>query len=242
MPPDFISLAASRASAADLIRGRGTLRTLPASAQTAGTAVSLLPPQNAAGNNPSLSLQAEYNRALSSLEALRRVRQENVGRFQLEEISEGQQFILQNLRRNALEGPARVVQETVVPVVANESIVGTATLPLQETAALPPQNNTSLVDTMSRAADTISSEESAMLQWDMSTADSRAAWYEGRKEARARRKAEAEAAERGETLPPVVNPGPAMLLNLAGLAARHARQQRQAAGILTSLSVNVAQT
>jgi hypothetical protein len=64
----FITLAASRANAADLIRGRGALRTFlqPTSAQTAGTAVSLLPPQNAAGNNLSLSLQAECDRVRAS--------------------------------------------------------------------------------------------------------------------------------------------------------------------------------
>jgi hypothetical protein len=63
MPPGFILLAANRANATDLIRGRGALRTLPAHAQTAGTAVSLLPPQNAAGSNPSPSLQASFDRA-----------------------------------------------------------------------------------------------------------------------------------------------------------------------------------
>jgi hypothetical protein len=118
--------------------------------------------------------------------------------------------------------------EVVAQVVANEGIGSTVAPPLQETAARPPQSSTLLTSTITEAADTISSDESAMLQWDMSTAESRAAWYEGRKEARPRRKAKAEAAERGETLPPVVNPSPAMLLNLAGLAARTARQQRQA--------------
>jgi hypothetical protein len=63
MPPGFISLAANRANAADLILGRGALRTLPASTQTAGTAVSLLPPHNVAGSNPSLS--AGLNRSFS---------------------------------------------------------------------------------------------------------------------------------------------------------------------------------
>jgi hypothetical protein len=67
MPPGFISLAANRANAADLIRGRGALRTLPASAQTAGTAVSLLPPQNVTASNLSLSLQASIDRAQTSL-------------------------------------------------------------------------------------------------------------------------------------------------------------------------------
>ncbi len=43
MPPGFISLAANRANAADLIRGREALRTLLASAQTAGTAVYCFP-------------------------------------------------------------------------------------------------------------------------------------------------------------------------------------------------------
>jgi hypothetical protein len=126
-----------------------------------------------------------------------------------------------------------------VPVGTDEGIGSTMTPPSTETATRPPQDSTSMVNNMSGAADAISKAESDMLQWDMSTAESRDAWYEGRKEARARRKAEAEAAERGETLPPVANPSPAMLLNLSGLAARHARQQRQVASILTS-SVNSA--
>ncbi len=215
-----------------MIRGREALRILPASAQTAGTAVSLLPPQKAASNNPSLSLQATHDRAQSSLASLRTIHQEHMSRFQLEEISEGQQFVLRNLRRNALEGPARIGQEAVVPVVANEGTVGTATLPLQETAARPPQESTSLVDTMSGAADTSSSMESDMLHWDMSTAESRAAWHAERREALAQRKAESEAAARGETLPPVANPSSAMQLHLSGLEARRVRQQRQAADIL----------
>jgi hypothetical protein len=156
MPPGFITLAAGRANAADLIRGRGSLRTVlqPAFAQTAGTAVSLLPPQNAAGSNLSLSLQASIDRAQSSLASMRTMHRDHMSRFQLEEISEGQQLIMRNLRRNALDEAARIVQEAVVPVGANESIVGTAALPLQETAAIPPQDNTLLVDTMSGAADT----------------------------------------------------------------------------------------
>jgi hypothetical protein len=83
MPPGFISLAANRANAADLIRGRGALRTLPASAQTAGTAVSLLPPQNVAGSNPSLSLQVAVERVQASQAAMRALTQENMHRFQL---------------------------------------------------------------------------------------------------------------------------------------------------------------
>jgi hypothetical protein len=83
MPPGFISLAANRANAADLIRGRGALRTLPASAQTAGTAVSLLPPQNVAGSNPSLSLQVATERVQASRAAMRALTQENMNRFQL---------------------------------------------------------------------------------------------------------------------------------------------------------------
>ncbi len=63
----------------------------------------------------------------------------------------------------------------------------------------------------------------------MSTAETRAAWADGRKEARARFKAEREAAGRGEVLPPVVNSSPAMLLYLGYLTERHAWQQRQAA-------------
>ena len=66
---------------------------------------------------------------------MRTLTQENVGRFQLEEISEGQQLIMRNLRRNALEEPARAVRETVVPVGANEGIDSTVTPPLQETAS-----------------------------------------------------------------------------------------------------------
>ncbi len=83
MPPGFISLAANRANAADLIRGRGTLRTLPASAQAAGTAVSLLPTQNVAGSNPSLSLQVAEERLQASRAAMRALTQENMHRFQL---------------------------------------------------------------------------------------------------------------------------------------------------------------
>jgi hypothetical protein len=89
MPPGFLSLAANRASAADLIRERGSLRTLPASAQTAGTAVSLLPSQNAAGGNLSLSLQASIDRAQTALSTMRTQTLEGMGRFQLEGISEG---------------------------------------------------------------------------------------------------------------------------------------------------------
>jgi hypothetical protein len=68
MPPGFISLAANRANATDLIRGRGALRSLPASAQTAGTAVSLLPPENVAGSNPSLSLSTGRDRSYATVE------------------------------------------------------------------------------------------------------------------------------------------------------------------------------
>jgi hypothetical protein len=228
MPPGFITPAASKAYAADLIRGRGALRTLPASAQTAGTAVSLLPPQNAAGNNLSLSLQAAHDRAQTSLANLRTMRQENMSNFQLTEISEGQQFILRSLCGQATgERPSRVVQEAVVPVVANEGIDSTATPPLQETAARPPKDSTSLVDTMSGAANTSSSTVP-----DMSTAERRAAWQAERDEARAQRKAESEAAARGESMPPVANPSPSMQLHLASLEARVVRQQRQAADIL----------
>ena len=159
--------------------------------------------------------------------------------FPLEEISEGQQFILQNFRRNALEGPSRVVREAVVPVGTDEGIGSTMTPPSTETATRPPQDSTSMVNNMSGAADAISKAESDMLQWDMSTAESRDAWYEGRKEARARRKAEAEGAARGETLPPVANPSLVMQLHLSGLDARRARQQRQAADLSAS-SANAA--
>ncbi len=106
MPPGLITPAASRANAADLIRGRGALRTFlqPASAQTGGTAISLLPPQNAAGNNLSPSSKASIDRAQTSLVSVRTLTQEHMGRFQLEEISEGQQLILRNLRRMLWKG------------------------------------------------------------------------------------------------------------------------------------------
>jgi hypothetical protein len=167
MPPGLLSLAANRASAADLIRGRGSLRTLPASAQTAGTAVSLFPSQNAAGGNLSLSLQASIDRAQTALSTMRTQTREGIGRFQLEGISEGQQLILRNLRRNALDEPVRSVPEEVAPVVANEGIGGTVAPPLQETAARPPQDSAFLARTLSRAANTISSDEPALPYWDM---------------------------------------------------------------------------
>jgi hypothetical protein len=75
-----------------------------------------------------------------------------------------------------------------------------------------------------------------LLQWDMSTVETRSEWYDGRRAARARKKAEAEAAERGETLPPLVNPSPAMQLHLAALEAKRARQQRQTADSLASFT------
>jgi hypothetical protein len=81
MPPGFISLAANRANAADLIRGRRALRTLLASAQTAGTAVSLLPSQNVAGSNQSLSLQG----AIDRMQTLRTLTREHIDRFELED-------------------------------------------------------------------------------------------------------------------------------------------------------------
>jgi hypothetical protein len=81
------------------------------------------------------------------------MRLENMSNFQLTEISEGQKFILRSLRGQATgERPSRCVQEAVVPVAANEGMDSTVTPPLQETAAHPPQDSTSLVDTMSGAA------------------------------------------------------------------------------------------
>jgi hypothetical protein len=56
---------------------------MPASAQTAGTAVSLLPPQNVADSNPSLSLQVATERMKASQAALSALTQENVHGFQL---------------------------------------------------------------------------------------------------------------------------------------------------------------
>jgi hypothetical protein len=170
MPPGFISLAANRANAADLIRGRGALCTLPASAQTAGTAVSLLPPQNVAGSNPSPSLQAAIDRFQTSRATVRAQTQENMGRFQLEEIREGQQVILNNLRRNALEGPARPVPEVVTPTLANEGIGGTVApshrLTRERAAARPANNSESLESSRTSAADTTSFHEPELPQWD----------------------------------------------------------------------------
>jgi hypothetical protein len=191
MPPGLLSLAANRASAADLIRGRESLRTLPASAQTAGTVFCLLPSQNAAGGNLSLSLQASIDRAQTALSTMRTQTLENTGRFQLEEISEGQQFILRNLRRNALEEPERSGPEDVAPVAVNEGNGSTVAPPPLETSARAPQSSTSLVNTMSGAAEVISSEERNVLRWDMGTVDTRSKWYDGRRVARARMKAEA---------------------------------------------------
>jgi hypothetical protein len=173
MPPGFVSPAANRANAADLIRGRGALRTLPASAQTAGTAVSLLPPQNAAGSNLSLSLQASIDRAQvalalhssidraqSAMASMRAQTQEHICRFQLEGISEGQQLILNNLRRNALEGPARAVPEVATPALANEGIGGTVApshrLARERAAARPANNSEALESSGTSAADATS--------------------------------------------------------------------------------------
>jgi hypothetical protein len=53
-------------------------------------------------------------------------------------------------------------------------------------------------------------------------------------------KAEAEAAARGETLPPVANPSPAMQLYLTGLVARQARQKQRQVADMFNGSANVA--
>ena len=99
--------------------------------------------------------------------------QENMGKFQLEERNEGQQFILRNLRRNTLEGPERSVPEDVAPGAANEGNGSTVAPPPLETAVHAPQSSTSLVGTMSGAAEVISSEERNLLQWDMGTVETR---------------------------------------------------------------------
>jgi hypothetical protein len=85
----------------------------------------------------------------------------------------------------------------------------------------------------------ISSEERNVLQWDMGTVETRSEWYDGRRVAKARIKAEAEAAERGEILPPLVNSSQAMQIHLAAMEAKRVRQQRQAADSVSSF-MNVA--
>ncbi len=127
MPPGFISLAANRANAADLIRGRGALRTLPASAQTAGTAVSLLPPQNAAASNLSLSLQALFDHAQTTATSISAIDESQQRIFtSLSALDESQQRILRNIRGPAtVERSARADQEPFVSSVSNENIGGT---------------------------------------------------------------------------------------------------------------------
>ena len=246
MPPGFISLAANRANAADLIRGRGALRTLPAFAQTAGTAVSLLPPQNVAGSNPSPSLQAAFDRFQTSRATMRALTQENTGRFQLEEASEGQsqnaaavhsiqlsavdesqQRIFRNIRGpEILERSSRVDMEPIVSSVANENIGGmiapSQRLTREREAARPANYIETVENSETSAADTTSFREPELPHWDMSTAGSRAEWTQGRLDARARFKAEARAVELGQILPPVDNPSPrhATLLQLPDGKAR----------------------
>ncbi len=125
-----------------------------------------------------------------------------------------------------------------MPVVTNEGIASTVARPLQETAARPTQDITFLARTISRAADTNSFQEPELPQWDMSTAETKAAWTQGRKEARARFREEAQAAAQGETLPPVANPSPTMLLYYSYLMARRGWEQRQE--ILSASNANTA--
>jgi hypothetical protein len=212
MPPGFISLAANRANAADLIRGRGALRTLSASAQTAGTAVSLLSPQNAAASNLPLSLQASFDRAQAAVTSLGATQREA-----FDSIDESQQRILRNIRGPATVGrSARADQEPVVSSVANEN-TGDTVAPshrlIRERAAARPANYVETVESSgTSAADTTSFREPELPHWDMSTVESRVELTQGRLDARARFKAEARAAELGQVLPPIAYPSPAMLL------------------------------
>jgi hypothetical protein len=273
MPPGFISLAANRANAADLIRGRGALRTLPASAQTAGTAVSLLPPQNVAGSNLSLSLQVADERVQTSQAAMRALTQESMHRFQLVDnatdsnlfpplqasldrtqtalanrvaaqvetvnqlqsaIEEGQQRILRNIRGPSTEERSARAEELVVSSAASENIGGNVApsqrLTREREAARPANYAEAIEDAETSAADTTSFREPEWPHWDMSTAASRAEWSQARLDARTRFKAEAQAANFGQVLSPIVNPSTAILLYYNYLMARRGWEQRQVAG------------
>jgi hypothetical protein len=126
----------------------------------------------------------------------------------------------------------RVVQEAGAPVVANNGIDSTVPPPVRQSAARPPQDDTSLVDVMTGAASTSSSMVPARLEFSLSEQkqrnmgadERRAAWQAERDEARARRKEELEA---------VANSSPSMQLHLASLEARAAREQQRTADILT---------
>jgi hypothetical protein len=208
------------------------------------------PPQNAAGSNLSLSLQASIDRAQvalalaplhasidraqSAMATMRAQTQEHIGRYQLEGISEGQQTILNNLRRNAQERPAYAVPEVATPALANEGIGGMVApshrLTRERAAARPANNSESLESSRSSASDTTSFHEPELPYWDMSTVETRAAWTQGRTETRARFRAEALAVVKGETIPPIANPSPAMLLYYNYLMARREWEQRPTTG------------
>ncbi len=108
MPPGFISPAANRANAADLIRGREALRPFAASTQTAGTAVSLLPPQFADGNNPSPSVQAAFNAHHAAVNCVQ------------SEIDAAQQVAIRDIERMVQQDQARSArlgQEYIASIV-----------------------------------------------------------------------------------------------------------------------------
>jgi hypothetical protein len=110
-------------------RGRGALRPFAASAQIARTAVSLLPPHAADGNNPPLSVQTARNPTQAAISAV-----------QQETIRDIQRMVQQDQER-----AARLGQEAIASVVAGESTNSTDPPPVRESAARP-QDDTSLVD------------------------------------------------------------------------------------------------
>jgi hypothetical protein len=231
---------------------------MPASAQTAGTAVSLLPPQNAAGSNPSLSLQVATERLQASQAAVRALTQENTHGFQLVDsaadsnlfpplqasldraqtalanrvaaqteevnllqavIDASQQRILRNIRGPAPEERSSRTEELVASSVPGVSIGGTGA---------------SSQRTETSADDTTSLQEPELPSFDMSTREQIAECTASRKEARARLRAEAQAAELGQSLSPVRNPSPAMTLWYNYLMAKKEWEQRQLKGSLVS--------
>ncbi len=112
-------------------------------------------------------------------------------------IDESQQRILRNIRGPAPEERSAQTEVLVASSVPDVSIGGTVA-PSQRTET--------------SAGDTTSFKEPELPCWDMSTEASRAEWSQGRLDARNRFKAEAKAAELGQVLPPLSNPGTAMLL------------------------------
>ncbi len=180
MPPGLTSPAASRANAADLIRGRGMLRPFAASTQTVGTAVSLLPPQAADCNNPSLTVQAATTQTQA---ALREMQQETISSIQMMVQQDQERSARMGREAIAVTRPQRSAlgnkrfYETIAGRIWRglralyKGIGGTVPPPVRQSAARPPQDDTLLVDVMSGAASTSSS-----MVPDMSTAERKAAW------------------------------------------------------------------